>query len=315
MYDTVDFWLGRENILSGKPFDVLHYLSEITERQNEKGYSCTGHVSDYTGHVSDYTVNVSESGISLKGSLAKSFFNGDNINTLTRRATEQAIEQLNDWLHMDIRPAKVTRADVSTIILTARPPADYFPFLGNKHNFTRLQVTPDTLHYETGQRSLVCYDKSKQANVKNMQIPDILLKNNLFRYELRYLNHINSQLEPNVTAGLLSNEIFYQKIVKNWYNEFKTIQKLKNPSYMTDDIKTVKEAEDILFAHLLQQAGQTVIDEYLNELKAKNVFKDRARYSEIKKKLNDKLIAQKGEETDLTREIEKAIYNVAKYAR
>jgi hypothetical protein len=306
MFDTVNFWIDRA-FISGSSFDALPYLSEITERQNEKGYSCTG-------KVLDYTVSVYESGISLKGSLAKSFFT-DNIQTLTRRTTQEATKQLGDCLHMDIREAKVTRVDVSTIIPTKRPPSDYYPFFGNKPYFTRLQASPYTLYYNNHQRQIVLYDKVKEANTKDMQIPDILNQSSLLRYELRYTKYLNKQLKNKVTAGLLSNEIFYQSVIMNWYNEFKTIQKLKNQSFMIDNITTVREAETALFSHLLQQGGQSVIDEYLNELKAKGTFKDRKYYSRLKADLNNMLVAPRGKQTDLMQELETAIYNVAKYAR
>jgi hypothetical protein len=216
---------------------------------------------------------------------------------------------------MDIREAKVTRADVSTIIPTKRPPSDYYPFLGNKPYFTRLQASPDTLYYNNHQRQIIFYDKVKEANTKDVQIPDMLNQSNLFRYELRYKERVSKQLKNNVTGGLLSNEIFYQTIIQNWYTEFQTIQKLKNQSFMIDNINSKKEAKEALFTHLLQQAGQSFIDEFLNDLKAKKAFNDRSEYTKLKADLNKMLAAQRGEQTDLMQELETAIYNVAKYAR
>jgi len=68
VYDTVNLRIDRAGISGGNPFDMLPYLSEITERHNEiSRYSCMG-------KAGDYTVNIYENGISLKGSLAKYFF-------------------------------------------------------------------------------------------------------------------------------------------------------------------------------------------------------------------------------------------------
>jgi hypothetical protein len=309
MVDTVNFWIDRVDISGGKPFDILPHLSEITERQSDKsGYSCTG-------KVLDYEANVFEAGILLKGSLAKSYFGGENISTLKRRDVQRAIEQLSDGLHTDLNGAKVTRLDISTVIPTRRPPADYYPYLGSKARFERLQSTPDTLYYNNHQRQLIFYDKIKEAIGKGIKPPEIL-GNNVLRYELRYTKRVNGQLKADVKASTLYDRVFYPAIIQNWYNEFKTIQKLKNNSFMTDNITTVREAETALFTHLLQQGGQSTVDEFLNELKAKETFKERQRYYELKKKLNSMLAASvNSEKSELIREIETAIFDIAKHAR
>jgi len=307
MFDSVNFWLDRVNISEGKPFEVLPYLSEITERQNKNGYSCTG-------KVLDYTVNVFDSGISLKGSLCKSFFN-DNLQTLTRQATIQAIEKINDYLHTDISKAKVTRLDVSTVIPTKRQPADYYSYLGNKPYFERLQSTKDTLYYNNYQRQIVFYDKSKEATAKNAEIPAIWQNSNLFRYELRYSKGINRQLNSDVTASILYDKVFYYNVIQNWYREFKTIQKLKNQCFMIDDITTLKVAKEALFAHLLQKEGQGIIDEFLSELKAQKKFSSRSDYTKLKTDLNKMLVSKNGNKSDLITELETAIFNISKYAR
>jgi hypothetical protein len=308
MYDTVNLWIDRVNISEGKTFEVLPYLSEITERQNEKsGYSCTG-------KVLDYTVNVFEGGISLKGSLCKSFF-GDNMQTLTRRATQQAVEKLSDHLHTDISTAKVTRLDVSTVIPTKRQPADYYNYLGNKPYFERLQSTKDTLYYNNYQRQIIFYDKTKEANAKEAQIPVIWQNSNLFRYELRYSKSLNKQLKADVTTSTLTDEVFYRGVIQNWYNEFKTIQKLKKQCFMIDNVKTPKEAQEVLFSFLLQEAGQNLVTDFLSELKANNTFSDRKYYTLLKTYLNKMLIAKNGNKSDLIQELETAIFDIAKYAR
>jgi hypothetical protein len=308
MFDNVNFWIDRADVSGCKTFDIIPCLSEITERKNAiSGYSCTG-------KLKNYTVSVYENGISLKGSLAKNYF-GDNLHTLTRRDTKQAVEELSDNLHTNISVARVTRLDVSTIIPTKRPPADYYSHLGNKPYFERLQSTPDTLYYNNHQRQIIFYDKTKETATKDVQIPDILQNSNLLRYELRYTKRLNKQLNAVLTAAKLYDVEFYRAVIQSWYTEFKAIQKLKNQSFMIDNINTTKEAETALFAALLQEKGQSVIDKYLAELKAKNVFKKRQRYSELKRKLNTILQAPRGEQSDLMQELETAIFDIARYVR
>ena len=310
MFDTVHFRIDRCNISGCNPSEMLHYLSDVTEWKNEKwGYG-------YTGKAQNYIVNVSENGISLKGSLAK-FHLGNNIETLTRHTTNLAIEQLSDHLHLDLNLAKVTRLDISTVIPTQRPPTDYFRYLGKKKHFERVQYNSDTLYYENHQRKIVFYDKAKEAKKKGVQIPETFKNNNLLRYELSYTKRVKTQFETlvtDVTASTITDEVFYRNVIQNWYNEYKTIQKLKPPSFIVDNITTITEAETALFAYLLQQSGIT-IDEYISELKAKNVFKDRQRYSELNIKLNKKITASTIEQqNELMQELGNKIFAIAKSA-
>jgi hypothetical protein len=308
MFDTVNFWIDRVDISGGNPFDVLPCLSEITERQNEKsGYSCTG-------KAGDYTVNVFDRGISLHGSLAK-YFLPSNIYTLTRRDTRQAIERLSDHLHTDLSTAKITRLDISSVLYVKRPPSDYYAYFGNKPYFERLQSTPDTLYYNNHQRQIIFYDKTKEAAAKDVQIPDILQNSNLLRYELRYTKRLNSQLNTVLTAAKLYDTEFYRSIAQSWHYEFKTIRKLKNQSFMVDTINSKKEAKKALFAHLLQQGGQSIIDDFLAELKAKKRLDNRSDYTKLKAELGQMLSAPKGERSDLIKELETQIFDIARYAR
>ena len=308
MFDNVNFWIDRVELSGRSPFDILPYISEITERQSDNGYNCSG-------KLKNYSVFVSDNGISLKGSLSKNYY-GDNLHTLTRRDTKQAIEELNDSLHTDISGAKVTRLDISTILYTKRPPADYYAYLGQKPYFSRLQSTPDTLYYNNHQRQIIFYDKTKEAAANSVQVPEILQNSNLLRYELRYTKRLNKQLNTDLKAAKLYEVEFYRAVIQNWYNEFKAIQKLKNQSFMIEKISTPKEAQTALFIHLLQQSGQSVVDEFLSELKAKNVFSDRKYYSRLKSELNTMLAAStNSEKSDMTQELETQIFNVARYAR
>jgi hypothetical protein len=233
---------------------------------------------------------------------------------LTRKTARLAIEKLSDCLYTDINRAKVARLDVSTVIPTKRQPADYYSYLGQKPNFTRLQVHADTLQYNNHQRQMIFYDKTKEAKSGNVSIPEIFANNYLFRYEFRHLKRLNNQFRQVVTAESLTDKEFYNAMVQNWYNEFKTIQKIINQSFMIENVKTVKEAEMAYYAYLSAQSGQSTIDNFLNELRANNTFKERPRYSELKRKLYKTITAQKGEQNELMKELEKKIFQVKKYA-
>ncbi len=84
---------------------------------------------------------------------------------------------------------------------------------------------------------------------------------------------------------------------------------------MTDNIKTPKDAKETLFAMLLQKNGQNAIDNFLNDLKANNVFSDPKYYSRLKSDLYKIQQAPTEARNDLIKELETAIADIAQYAR
>jgi len=297
MYDTVNLWLAKEDISSK---DFFTELSDINEWHNEKqGYS-------YRGKLKNYIVSVYENGISLKGSLAK-YYLDNNIETLTMEMIQKTIEKLSNELHIDLRQAKVSRLDIGAVIPTKHPPYEYFHYLGNKPRFKRLEVVQgETIYYNNHQRQLAFYDKAKEAAVKGT---------NLLRYELRYKCRFKKQLKTDVIASMLYDETFYQSIVQNWFNEFQTIQKLKNHSIILDNVTSPKELKEATFANLLQKEGQSYVDRIIADVKATKCFKNRSDYTKAKNDFNNLLSGKRGEQSDIMQELEAAIYYIAKNAQ
>lgn len=310
MYDTVNFWLDRSDTTEGNPFVVLPYLYDVVEQQSDKrGYSCSG-------KLGDYTVYCFQTGISFKGSLAK-YYLPSNVYTLTRQTAGEALEQMSDTLHIDMTAARVTRLDVSTVFPTQRPPTDYYPSLGEKPYYCRRQYSKTTLYYTQTQKQLIFYDKTKEANAKGALIPQTFVGCNLLRYEMRYTKNVQRLLRSRttITGATLTDSTFYYSTIQRWKAEFDTIKKINTISTMTDNIKTPKEAQKALFSILLQQGGQTYIDEFIADLKSKNVFSDPKYYSRLKAELNRILQAPQAAKSDMIRELEKAVSDVAQYAR
>lgn len=85
---------------------------------------------------------------------------------------------------------------------------------------------------------------------------------------------------------------------------------------MIENIKTPKDGVMGLFARLLQQGdGQTIIDNWIADLKARNTYTDPKYYTRLKADLNKILQAPSEQQADLIEELEKAIAAVARYAR
>lgn len=307
MYDTLGIWIDGSDIKS--PFDVLPYLTERTEYNSEKmGYSCGG-------RLNNYAVYCNQAGIKLNGSLSE-YYLPSNVFTLTRQTATEAFEKMSDELHFDMMKAQIKRVDISTIIPTKRCPADYFSRLGNKPRYKRLQACADTLYYRQRLKQMAFYDKSKEASAKGSIMPPTLIGCNLLRYELRLCRPKKAlkAAEPIRAKDLIKTETYY-KLIQMWKAEFVTIKKNNNNGFMSDSIKTPKDAKDLFLATFIQQNGQSCIDDFIADLKSQNAFTDPKSYSRLKKDLYKLLQFPAGEKNELISELENAILDIAKYAR
>lgn len=305
MYDTVNFWIDRA-MVGGDPLTIAQYLTDGAEHNSTaRGYTITG-------KAGDYSVLLTDAGISLKGSLPK-FLLPTNIHTLSRAGACQAVEKLSDTLHLPVKDAKVTRIDVSAVLIVDRPPSDYYPFLGNKPRYERLQATSDTLYYNTNKRQLVFYNKFAESKAKGVNIPAAFLGENLLRLEARFTERLPKQFNlPMVTGTTLTDERFYTGMVKRWGDEYFSINKLKSITAMdTSSIKTPKDAKDVLFSFLLQNTGVGFVESFIADLKAKNTYTDPKYYTRTKDEL-EKLINAKinAEKSDLINELDTAVREV-----
>lgn len=257
MYDSVNFWIDRA-MIGGDPFIIAQYLTDEAEHISPaRGYT-------FTGKAGDYSILLTDAGISLKGSLPK-FLLPTNIHTLSRAGAGQAIEKLSDTLHIPMKEAKVTRIDVSTVLLVDQPPSNYYPFMGQKPRFERVQATADTLYYNTNKKQLIFYNKSAEAKAKGMDMPAVFEGENLLRVEVRFTQRLQKQFNlPEVTGATLTNEKFYTGMIKRWGDEYFSINKIKSISIMnTSNIKTPKDGANALFSFLLQDAGGEFIDNFI----------------------------------------------------
>ncbi len=310
MYDTVNFWVGREAI-SINPLLFTQYLTDIQERNSEeRGYSISG-------QLDNYMVFASESGISLKGSLSK-FLAPTNIHTLTRSTTKEAIQKLSDTIHLPLCKAKVTRVDVSTIFVTTRPPIDYYPFLGNKPHAQRIHVAKETLSYNTAKRQFVLYDKAIESRAKDVSLPMGFDGANILRMEMRLTERLPTQLKrPEVNGGLLSDEAFYMGVVDMWGKEYYSIDKLKAISIMnTSDIKTPKDGVMAMLGVLLQKEGVEFVDTYISDLRAKKTYSDPKYYTRLKDELIKVLRATTTtDQNELIKELDQVVKDRLMYCR
>ena len=310
MYDTVNMWLDWGLVGDFSLPTITQKLSNVTEHYKEN-------YNYISGNLNNYRVGITETGITLKGSLPK-YVHGYNLHTLTRSGTEQAIQQLSDELSLPIKLARLTQIDLSTHFIMKRPVHEYYQFLGDKRFFKRLQATLETLYYNTKARQLVFYNKLDEATYKGAEIPDIFKGENLLRYEIRHKGRLNKQFNmPEVVASTLYDEAFYINLINIWVKEYQNIQKVNRLTACNmDNIKTPKDAENMIFGLLLNKFGISEIDNILQDMKAKNVYTDPKYYSRLKAKL--KQLANKtdiSEKSELITELDNEIKSIKQYYR
>lgn len=312
MYDKVTFFIDRSVI--EPQCNLASCLDNITQVTDMK----TGEIK-LLGGIENLRASVRLNGVFIAGSLPKYLY-GDNIHVLDRRATAQAIEKISDNLHLDVSSAKVTGLEFGANFVMSKPVEEYLTRLGNMPRLERYGFNPSAIYYKgrgkKQQKVVAFYDKIAEAKEKNYEIPIGLDEANILRYELRLKNHLARQMqEQQVTASTMTELNFYRGLLDRYQRYYFSIIKRRKPkSNVMEEIKSVKDARDVLLAKFLNNAGEGVVEDYIRGLKEASVFPDKKYYSRLKKELQS--IATKSnftEDDDLIKELDDEVKNCGAY--
>ncbi len=313
MYDTLNLWLPNEMIKeSGYLLRVPTLLTNAKETYKQD----TGEVY-FNGSILGMSASVSNAGISLKGSICKSYLN-DNFKTLTRQDTQRAIEQLGDLMGLPVSKADVKRIDFAQSFTTTQNPQNYFTFLGECQHYKRL-TQPKSLYYQNGMRTKLFYNKIAEGKAKGQAIPPIWANKHILRYELRYTSRLPYQFNTSqIQAQNLYNEGFYLGMVERWVKEYESIN--KNNSILekmnTKQIGTPKDFITQMAVLQIKDVGIQKTFESIEQLKAQNQFKNKEDYSRLKatiRKLCKNDVLTEG--CALVAELDKKVKQVKEYCR
>jgi hypothetical protein len=312
MYDKITLWLPRTR----ETPDVDKYLTNATN----KSHSDTGELLCTNGYCKNMNVCIREAGISIIGSLPK-FKYGTNIQPLDRRTTPQAIEELSDSLHLDVRKSKVTGLEFGDTFLTQEPVGRYFSRLERHSKMARIPLADGALYFRPKgkypQRELVFYDKKKEIIDSGGDLPAGYDGCNCLRYEIRLksreISKISKLISIDITASTLSEICVYETLIKKWQDEYFSIIK-KNMKVDNGTIKTPKEGIELLFAKLLAQTEPSVIDGFIEELKQSKALVDRQAVHRLRKRIYE-IMSRAGvhEEDELIKELDDEIRNAGSY--
>ena len=309
MYDKVKMWLDRTNV--GEQLSYIpNYLDEATTHYTHK----TGE-ERVSGSLGGLRVVVGVNGLSVLGSLPK-FLYGNNVAPLDRQSTIEVMEKISNCLRLPIDNAKITELEFGYTFAVRHPVESYLSRLGIAPRLKRLQCNTNTLYYRgrghNPTKELSFYDKRAEMARERENIP--IDATHLLRYEMKLHGRLPQQLGiPAVTASTLTESDTYRMLVRRWQDFYFAITK---QVAMADlhNIKTPKEAKEVLIARLIMEAGQERIDAFLQELRNAQVFDNRNNYTRLKKQLMGGVQnTRKPTSDELIRELDNEVKNCGCY--
>ena len=304
MYDTINFRLITPDPLNTNYLDyVPKYLENVLP---------PNHWGVVYGYLDGLGVSVSRHKINIyKGSLCK-WYLGDNIQTLTRQNTRQAIERLSDTLHVPMDKARITRLDIAHNIITKHPIDVYLNHFGMLRYATRLPM-PHGLYYYQGDKKFCFYDKIREQRSKGEPIPELYNGRNVLRYEQRYMRRISSNLKTEVTGAMLYDEEFYIRLANIWHDTYIKINKINNANFNFHAMKTIKNLKNMGLLALIERMGGEMefhaqIKEAMQrgEITPKQAH-DIRRASKMASQINDSLVVENDAIAELDKKIKQAI--------
>ena len=287
MYDKIRFIVYRT-----KGANEFAYLESIIEKPKRLLDEETGEVGTLFGEKRGLRVREYLWGLSIEGSLNKWLHEGSNLYDMSLADAGQAIGEISEALKTDLLQASVTGIEFGTNLILKNTVSRYFKLLGEMPRRVRNPLSRTSLYYDRrGKRNLdqvIFYDKIAQAKKEKISIPESLTDKNLMRVELRYNGNLGNQLGRIVTGNTLKEQLFYKELKSRLIEKYMSIQKLEtiNVNNM-ENIKKPTDAAKIFFSILFAKSGdgQQAIEDYLNQLKDKKVFKDRNDYLRTKKQI------------------------------
>lgn len=225
MYDTVKMRLLVEG---GRGVNLMEDVpplleSPVVHHPANGGAYVSGLLGNLHIIVDEHFVRVT------RGSLCK-WHLGDNLRTLDRKATQEAIEHLTDTLHLPMDEAEITRLDFGTNLIMQHPVSVYLGHLGLLRYYSRVAAAEaGSLYYQGNNRELNFYDKGKEQSSYREIAPEPYRGRNVLRYEMRIKGRVARQFKRvNVTAANLYDRIFFDGVLHRWRDTYRAIQKLND---------------------------------------------------------------------------------------
>lgn len=237
---------------------------------------------------------------------------GDNFKTLTKGDTKRAIQKISDCLHLPFDRANVTRIDFAKNLIMQFDEKVYYPYLGQAQYYSRLEQN-NGLYYNNHLRQLVFYGKEYEQKLKGQTVPELYKNRNSLRYEMRFRKQLRQQLkQPEITAGLLSDEVFYSGLVTRWRDEYLAINKINSKLMSMKPTGSKKELAENLALFTILEMGQPKVLNQVKEWQERGEISKKQAYDlrTFIKDLSSTPIDERG--NDLINELNKKIKEAAR---
>lgn len=308
MYDNLDLAVLKE-VCPNTDFikTIPKYLTNVSNH----GVNQFGEY--ITGYLDNLNVSITESRVKVYNSSLCKYYLGDNFKTLSKGDTKRAIEKISDCLQLPFHLANVTRIDFAQNLIMQFNEKVYYPYLGEAQYYNRLEQN-NGLYYNNQIRQLLFYGKEYEQKVKKQPVPELYKNRNVLRFELRFRKQLRKQLKQSeITAGLLSDEVFYCNLVKRWRNEYLAIQKINSKLIKMKPTGSKKEFIENLALFTILELGQPQVLKKVKEwqesgeISKKQAYDIRTSIKQISKTPMD----EKG--NDLINELDRKIKEAARY--
>ena len=287
MYDKVRFIVYRTK---GK--DEFSYLSHLIDNPTRIIDEATGEIGGLNGSKRNLRIHEYAWGLSVEGSMVKWLHDGSNLYDMSLNDAGHAIRQMSDELQTNLLDASVTGLEFGANIVLQNSVERYFQRLGDMPNRRRDALSRNSLYYRRRTKkdteSLVFYDKLVEATKHEIPIPSGLQGKNLMRVELRFNKFLNRQLKQPVYGKTLLDKSFYHDLKNRLIENYNSIIKIEKMDM--EDTSVIQKPKDAVNLFFSMQFGkntdvQQSVDDYIQMLTDKGVFKRPADKTRVKKQI------------------------------
>ena len=266
------------------------------------------------GSFENMNITENENGTLIYGSLAKLYFN-NNLETLTRKSTQLAIEKLSDGTGINIPEAKIYRIDIATNFIMKDSFENYLPYLGNLQYYKKSFIK-NSLYYENSNKVCLFYNKIKEMSRKGVSIPDEYkqYKDYNLRFEQRFIHRLGKEFKQEVRACKLYEETFYMNAIDKWYNTYNSIQKIKKLNLNIMALTKVKTFENQIMLLGFKLLGD--YDEVMRIIQSKKKSLSKMQVKRLKDKVKEIYNTEElTEPEELTKELDEKMKMAVSFYR
>jgi hypothetical protein len=271
MFDTIGLKYYTNEIVKWHNLDFANEVNNIN----------TG-LTKMRGKLSNLQVYEIPEGINIFGSLSK-YYLSNNLESLTRKTTKQAIEKLSDELSLKIENSKMYRIDVSQNFIMQSKVKNYLNCLDELKGFKKV-IYDKSIYFKKYLIELIIYDKIAEMRKNRAFIPEDFkqLAGKILRYEMRYMRNIKKTFNKDIQLKDLTDEQFYNLLIEKWKSLYFEITKKNKLKFNDMALKDVKQFQNQLMLIGLNSLG---LDEVNNMIELSRDELERYQISRIKAKI------------------------------